>query len=86
MPELPLPVQNLEYKDTISGLQFGFAQVKDTAPDRPLQDEKDESMVPRFCYILESLGGRLNIPLPFHPVALQLGCLRVGAKNPYILK
>lgn len=42
-------------------------QVKDIAPDRPLQDEKDEHMVPKFCYILESLGGRLNIPLLFQP-------------------
>ena len=86
MPELLLPVQNLEDKDTIFGLQSGFAQVKDTAPDRLLQDEKDEHMVPKFCYILESLGGRLNIPLLFQPMALQLGCLGVGAKNPYILK
>lgn len=85
MPELLLPVQNLEDKDYLWP-SVGFAQVKDTAPDRPLQDEKDERMVPKFCYILESLGGRLNIPLPFQPTALQLGCLGVGAKNPYILK
>ena len=49
MPELLLPAQNPEDKDTVSCLQFGFAQVEDTAPDRPLWDEEDESVVPKLC-------------------------------------